>query len=168
MSDRYRCAVCGEWHDGPPLDYAAAAPDPVRAVPPGERAARVRRPGDDFFVLDDKHFFMRGLIEIPVHGIGDTLAYGVWVSLSEESFRRFYDVYDKPDAAGEPPRPGWLMNSLTGYPETYRLKTMAHLRDDAPARIELEPTDHPLAVQQRDGITMDDVRAIASRMLHGT
>ena len=32
--------------------------------------------------------------------------------------------------------------------------------------IELEATDHPLAVEQREGITMDRVREIAEALVH--
>lgn len=32
--------------------------------------------------------------------------------------------------------------------------------------IELEQTDHPLAIEQRDGITMQRVREIAEMVLH--
>jgi len=32
--------------------------------------------------------------------------------------------------------------------------------------VELEPTDHPLAVEQRTGITTARVREIAERLLH--
>jgi hypothetical protein len=32
--------------------------------------------------------------------------------------------------------------------------------------VELEPTDHPLAVEQREGITFARVPQIAERMLH--
>ncbi|SFF35346.1 hypothetical protein SAMN05421541_109131 [Actinoplanes philippinensis] len=32
--------------------------------------------------------------------------------------------------------------------------------------IELEPSDHPLAVEQRTGITLDRVRQIAETLLH--
>ncbi|MFF0296871.1 hypothetical protein ACFYS8_16970 [Kitasatospora sp. NPDC004615] len=34
--------------------------------------------------------------------------------------------------------------------------------------IELEPTDHPLTVEQRAGITRDRVREIAEAVLHST
>ena len=32
--------------------------------------------------------------------------------------------------------------------------------------IELEPTDHPLAIEQRTGITLAHVQAIAEQLLH--
>ena len=51
---------------------------------------------------------------------------------------------------------GWFSDKLSGYPETLGLKTMGHLQSypDRPL-IELEPTDHPLAVEQRDGVPLD-------------
>lgn len=34
--------------------------------------------------------------------------------------------------------------------------------------VELEPTDHPLAVEQRDGITSERVAEVNALMAHGT
>jgi hypothetical protein len=52
--------------------------------------------------------------------------------------------------------------------ETVNLKTKVHLRDDGLRPwIELEPTDHPLAVEQRNGISTDRVAEIYSIMVHG-
>lgn len=67
----------------------------------------------------------------------------------------------------EPPFFGWLSTALPLYPETLHLKTHVHTRlvGQRPF-IELEPTDHPLAVEQRDGITMERVREIAEALLH--
>ena len=54
------------------------------------------------------------------------------------------------------------------YPSTENLKTRVHLRDDgARPYIELEPTDHPLAVEQRNGITADRVAEIYAYYEHG-
>ena len=48
------------------------------------------------------------------------------------------------------------------------MKTRVHLRDDgARPYIELEPTDHPLAVEQRNGITADRVAEIYAYYEHG-
>jgi len=47
------------------------------------------------------------------------------------------------------------------------LKTHVHMKEPKLRPwVELEPTDHPLAVEQRDGITWDRVREIAAIMLH--
>src|SRR5262249_41970681 len=61
-----------------------------------------------------------------------------------------------PDSAEIGPFFGWLCTRLTCYREsTLLLKTMAQFRGNGlrPA-IELEPTDHPLAVDQREGISL--------------
>ncbi|MFQ6227966.1 DUF2199 domain-containing protein [Nocardia sp. NPDC002869] len=65
---------------------------------------------------------------------------------------------------------GWLTTDLSAYsPTTLNLKTRLHTRPvgERPF-IELEPTDHPLAVEQRTGITRDRVHEIAEAMLHTT
>ena len=50
-------------------------------------------------------------------------------------------------------RRNWLR--LPCYPDTVNLKTNVHTRavGERPF-IDVEPTDHPLAVEQRNGITM--------------
>ncbi|MFE6856425.1 DUF2199 domain-containing protein, partial [Streptomyces sp. NPDC057674] len=65
---------------------------------------------------------------------------------------------------------GWLSTELSLYsPSTINLKTHVHTRPVGHRpRIELEPTDHPLAVEQRTGITLARVREIAETVLHAT
>jgi hypothetical protein len=44
---------------------------------------------------------------------------------------------------------------------------MVHLRNDGiRPYVELEPTSHPLAVEQRLGITLDRVAEIYEKMMH--
>ena len=67
--------------------------------------------------------------------------------------------------AEEPPYFGWFSTSLPGYPETLNLKTLVHTRAVGLVPwIELEPTDHPLAVEQRTGITWERIREIAEQV----
>ncbi|MFI0986366.1 DUF2199 domain-containing protein [Streptomyces exfoliatus] len=100
---------------------------------------------------------------------GDTFSWGVWVSLSEENFARTHDLWDDPAREQEPPYFGWLSTELPVYPHsTLQLKTHVHTRavGQRPL-IELEPTDHPLAVEQREGITTSRVRELADLLLRG-
>ena len=93
--------------------------------------------------------------------------WGVWASLSEKSFKRFIELWNYDGRETEPPFFGWLCTRLPLYPDTGLLKTKVHLR---PANqrpfIELEPTNHPLAVEQRQGITMARVREIVEPLMH--
>lgn len=70
----------------------------------------------------------------------------------------------------EEPYFGWLSTDLFLYsPSTINLKTHVHTRPIGQRLfIELEPTDHPLAVGQRTGIAMERVRKIAEAVLHPT
>jgi len=62
---------------------------------------------------------------------------------------------------------GWLNAELPLYPSTVNLKTKVHLRDDGVRpSIELEPTDHPLAVEQREGIPVARVAEIYAYFEH--
>jgi len=107
-------------------------------------------------------------IEIPVHGADEPLIWGVWVSLSEQSFIAWLKVFEQEHRSHVGPFFGWLNAWLRRYPETMNLKSRVHLRDHLRPRIELEPTDHPLALEQRSGISVDRVAEIYAIMMHGT
>ncbi|WP_327682395.1 DUF2199 domain-containing protein [Kitasatospora sp. NBC_00458] len=162
----HTCACCAEHLDGPPLSYGAAAPEGWKP-----RYAR-RRDSEltpDQCMIKGRDFFVHGLVEIPVRDSGDTFSWGVWVSLSEANFARTHDLWEDPAREQEPPYFGWLFTELPAYPEsTFMLKT--HVRTRAVGLrplIELEPTDHPLAVEQREGITAARVQEFADLLLRG-
>ena len=59
---------------------------------------------------------------------------------------------------------GWLSNELPGYPvPTLGLKTMVHQQGRGLRPIvEVEHTDHPLAIEQHHGITVARVRELVA------
>ncbi len=166
MDYAWTCGCCGKQYNTLPLDFGCQAPNNWFGIPEEERAARVRLTRD-ICIIDGKERYVRGCLEIPVHGLNDKFVYGVWVSVSEQSFRRIHELWDAHVRDDEPPIFGWLCNRIPIYPETNSLKTNLHLRNDGirPA-IELEPTDHPLAVEQRNGISLDRVQEIIAALSH--
>lgn len=153
-------------HEGMPT-FGAAAPVSYYAIPEAERAQRTSL-GSDECVIDKEHFFVRGCIEIHVHGQDAPFVWGVWVSLSRDNFIEWLRAYDLAERSHIGPFFGWLNAWLKPYPDTMNLKTMVHLRDHGTRPfIELEPTDHPLAVEQRIGIDEQRVAAIYEMMMHG-
>jgi hypothetical protein len=61
-----------------------------------------------------------------------------------------------------------LNAALQPYPDTASLKTHVHLRDGfIRPFIELEPNDHPLAVEQREGISVQRVAELYALVVHG-
>ncbi|SDT82235.1 hypothetical protein SAMN05216371_7043 [Streptomyces sp. TLI_053] len=162
----HTCACCAEQHDGPPLSYGSPAPTGWKP-----RYAR-RRDSEltpDQCVIKGREFYVHGLIEIPVRDTGETFSWGVWVSLSEPNFARAHDLWEDLAREQEPPYFGWLVTELPVYPRsTLLLKTHVLTRAvGLRPLIELEPTDHPLAVEQREGITAERVRAFADQLLGG-
>lgn len=123
----------------------------------------------DQCVIKGEWFFVHGLIEIPVVGSSELFSWGVWVSLSKQNYDRMARLWETPGREHEPPYFGWLSTQLPVYsPSTLNLKTHLHTRPigERPF-VELEPTDHPLAVEQRAGIARARVEAIAGILLHG-
>ncbi|EGY02783.1 hypothetical protein AZA_87614 [Nitrospirillum viridazoti Y2] len=162
---RFKCTTCDEWHEGMPT-FSAAAPLYYYSVPAAERPARCVLTSDTC-VVDQTHLFVRGNIEIHVHGTAEPFVWGVWVSLSRPNFDEFSAHLDNERRAHLGPYFGWLSAALSPYPNTENLKTRLHLRDNGMRPyIELEPTDHPLAVEQRQGIDMARVAAIYAQIMH--
>lgn len=78
----------------------------------------------DQCVVRGQHYFVTGLIEIPVIGSDEVFSWGVWVSLSRESFSWASDLWDRPGREAEKPYFGWLTTDLPVYPmTTLNLKT---------------------------------------------
>lgn len=163
----FHCSTCGNWHAEIPFDFGADAPNMAYEIPPAERDSRVLG-NSDFFVIDNQYYFARGIIEIPIHGDVRTFNWGVWVSLSEKNFQRMTELLESAEREKEPAYFGWLCTALPYAEPTLNLKTMVHTQPvGLRPKIEVEPTSHPLAIEQRDGITIERVQQIAERLLHG-
>jgi len=166
MDHAWTCACCGKQFNTLQLDFAIKAPHNWFGIPEDERAARVKL-SHDVCIIDGEERYLRGCLEIPVHGLDDVFVYGVWVSLSERSFVRVHELWDAEIREDEPPLFSWLCSNLPLYGETLHLKTNLHLRNGGlRPSIELEPTDHPLAVEQREGITIERVQEIIAALSH--
>ena len=162
---RFKCVSCDEWHEGMPT-FGATAPLYFYSIPAAERDRRCVL-GTDICVVDQEHFFIRGCLEIHVHGESQPFVWGVWVSLSEAHFDEYLACLDTDERSHIGPFFGWLSAELPLYPSTENLKTYAHLRDNGTRPyIELEPTDHPLAVEQRNGIDVARVAEIYAHCMH--
>ncbi len=149
---KFKCHTCGKEHDGLP-DVGYKAPDHYFDVPAEDRSTRTRLTADTCSI-DDGDFFIRGVIQIPLINSSDKFGLGVWISLAPKNFQIYLDNFDTPDIG---PFLGWLCNRMPFYSQTtLSLKARAHFqgKNQRPL-IELEPTDHPLSVDFRNGITVE-------------
>lgn len=152
MTVSYSCPICRETHDGLP-DIGYQWPDPYFDVPADERDVRVQA-NTDICNIDDEHYFIRGVLLIPVHDQDQKFGLGIWVSQNQKNFETYIANYD---TAKIGPFFGWLSNTLPFYEDdTWALKTMAHFQGDGQRPlIELEPSEHPLCTDYLNGITLD-------------
>jgi hypothetical protein len=161
----WTCRCCGKQFDTLPLDFFSSAPDQWLAIPEAERETRGKA-DSDVCIIDKKDIFVRGCLEIPIVDRDEKFIYGVWVSVSKESFRRILDLWQAEVIENEPPRFVWLCTNISGYPPTMSLKTHVHLRGGGIRPfIELEPTEHPLSIEQREGISLQRVEEIVTTLL---
>jgi hypothetical protein len=145
--------------------YGAEAPWRLMGVAEDDFAQRVDL-NADLCVVDGEHYFVRGHLEIPVHGSDEPFAWSVWCSLSRESFEHMTRHCNDDHREDLPPYFGWLCTALPTYPSTMHLKTRVHSRKPGMVpTVEVEPTEHPLAVEQRDGMSRRRVDEIAHVLL---
>ncbi len=163
MNKGFECKYCGNFHELL-ISYRSSVPDYVYDIPEDEQEIRVEM-NDDLCIIDDKYFFIRGNIEIPVIDEDQSFVWNVWVSISEENFDKSTDLWEDPKREKLDPMFGWLSTDITCYPETINLKTMVHTRTVGLCPIiELEPTKHPLAMEQRKGISVERIKQIAEEL----
>jgi len=147
----YKCNTCGEIHDDLPY-LANDKPYHWYTIPEKDRFSRAKLT-EDTCIIDGEDYFIRGVLNIPVKDYDSDFGFGVWVTQKKENF---YVYLNNPKSDQIGPFFGWLSSELTCYKDsTLNLKTIAHfVGDDNRPTIEVEPTDHPLAIDQREGITL--------------
>jgi hypothetical protein len=166
---RWKCYSCEEWHTGPCLDFGSRSPACWREeLANDERTTGDRRASfldTDYCAVDDEHFFVRGVIHLPILGTGESFCWGVWGSLSRENFDKLRTLPEE-EAAELPPMFSWLSTNLPDYPNTLNLKMNVHpQRNNQRPHFRLEKTDHPLALEHHHGITPERVRELMRKLL---
>jgi len=163
LHDRnWTCPCCGRAHNGL-FDLSVDAPiywkGPHEPLPNSELRSSATILTQDFCVTEGEHFFIRCVLELPIIGVPETrFGFGVWSSLSKKNFDLYVDSFDSGVQAHLGPWFSWFSNRLRDYPDTLNLKCQVHPRDDRMRPlIELEQTEHPLALEQQHGITFDRV-----------
>jgi hypothetical protein len=161
----FRCTKCKNIHEGSP-SFSFKAPAPWL-----EQTENVRKNGklsDDFCVYRDEdgtHHFVRVVIEIPIQGVTAPFLWGVWVSLSETSFKDYLKNWDSP-------KPntgyfGWLCNRLPYYKDTYALASDVCIRTDGTRPfLQLHEVDHELYEDSITGISIQKAQRIAESAMH--
>lgn len=168
---KWKCSNCDQPHEGM-FDLASKAPDPWPYAREFEPNSAVRLSGDflseDFCVLGGEHFFVRSVLEIPIHGLRDKFAYGCWGSLKKENFETYLEVFDGGSVPASSPWWSWLCNSARPYAndESVGCWMFPQLHRQRPV-LKVDNGDHPLAIAQEDGISPEELLEIYQTYGHG-
>jgi hypothetical protein len=161
----WTCSCCDRQYDKLPMAYALDEPDLWRSLDEEDRPHRGVI-GTDTCVIDDEHYFIRGRIVIPVIDCKEPFIWGSWASVSKQSFVRFGQLWDVAIREDEPPMPGRFGSDIPIYPATADLPCRIVMKNTRRRpSFEIEAPDHPLAIEQRNGITLDRVKEIAALVL---
>jgi Uncharacterized protein conserved in bacteria len=163
----YQCSCCGQVYDELPLTFGNDFPDYYFSIPPDERETRIEIK-ESLCVVDDKHFFHRGRLTIPIVDHDDDLVFNVWTSISEDNFVKRNDLWNIPDRVNEEPYFGWLQTTIPTYGQTLNLKTIAIENEvGLIPTIQIIEDEHPLTVDQEKGITFNRALQIVDFILTG-
>ena len=162
----YECPVCGQHHAPLTLSFSAKAPAAVAGVRGDELERRLVISADQC-VLDERRFFLRGRIVIPVHELVEPFVWGVWAEVSAKSFfltnQRWTTKGREADAAFA----GYLDTEIPWFGNTLSLRVDVRTQPVGrrPHFVVADPA-HRLSQEQREGMTLDRVKEIAAAVLH--
>ena len=115
---RVKCGCCDQWIDENDHPYVLAfgRPEQYFDVPEHQRSRRIRDT-DDVCVIDDRVFFIRGVLRVPITGLLLPFEWGPWAMIEEPDFHRYIELCRKSTGQAEdPPFVGWLSNVPFPYP----------------------------------------------------
>jgi hypothetical protein len=165
----FKCSCCGEIHEGSP-SFGFLAPDQYASLTTEQKEGMGTLTEDLCTITHGQgiDYFIRAVLEVPIHGVEDPFLWGVWVSVSQRNYKRYTDAGSH-FVEGEGFF-GWVCNEIAVYPhdqprpsdvflqpEGNRPTVVLHRRD---------PEVDRLAMDQFHGIAISRAQELAERALH--
>lgn len=165
----FKCTFCGQMHEGSP-SIAFKAPDHYACLSEEQKASMGKLSSDFCTVTNSEKtdYFIRAVLEVPIHGVDEPFLWGVWVSVSEKSFKRYWDTYEDPQE-GEGFF-GWVCNEIPVYPcSASRPADVVLQGDNQRPKVVLHrgvAEEDLLVIDQANGISMERAQQLAEKALH--
>jgi len=159
------CGICGESHVLS-VSYSFQFPFAVGAVPKEELDTRVVLTPDQC-VVDNKDFYIRGRIPVPIHGLEEPFIWGVWAEVSPKNFIRTHELWNTEGREAEPAFAGYLNSELPPYGNTIDLEISVQTQPVGKRpHFTVSDPEHPLAIEQREGISLERIERVTEQILH--
>jgi hypothetical protein len=157
----FACPACGQKHAGLP-ELNMEKPFPWQGGEKQDPNAPDIDPRnyllEDFCVIDNRQFFIRAALELPILGGGKSAALSCWVAVASGDFDRYGDSFDSPTQSAMGSFAGKIANRFGAFGETLDLPCAVRPQDNRQRPlIGIDHDSHPLALAQRKGITLDQV-----------
>jgi len=160
---QFKCSQCGELHNTwPALSYGAPWNYSQLSEQDKNEIASINSDLCEIHWEDQTDRFIRTTLVIPVNNFELDLEYGLWVSLSENSFNDYSGNFERIDH--QTGYFGWICNRLLGYDDTLHVPTDVNTQSGKQRPIlELHRDhNHPLVSDFIHGITKEE----AERRIH--
>jgi hypothetical protein len=164
---KYTCSCCGKEHEEWPA-LAYDSPTNYHNLSATEKE-EIGQLNSDFCIInhpDQVDRFIRCTLTQKVIDHCEVLEYGLWVSLSEKSFKDYSENFDKEDHEGK--YFGWLSNELPDYHFSEEgIPTTVYTRPNGlrPEIVPYEDFDHPFVHDYYKGITKEEAERRIKEML---
>lgn len=162
---KFICSCCGIVYEELPNCLGIDYPNSIFSIPEEERENRIELL-ESLCIIDQKHFFHRGRITIPIIDYEENLLFDVWTSISEANYNKRMDLWDAPNRVFEEPYFGWLQNSIPAYGETLNIKTISFEQEvGVIPEIKSIEEGHPLTIDQENGISYNRAVEIVNEIM---
>lgn len=156
-TEEYTCSKCGETHKGWPA-FAFQSPDRYHKLSESDKKNRGDLK-DDFCIIRSLHqidYYIRVVVNIPVNDDCRDLEYGLWVQVSEPSFRNYWENFKNEDYLTE--FKGFIANDLPGYKSTIEVPVIVKTQPDnqRPIITPKEDNDHPFTEDLKNAISLQE------------
>jgi len=163
---KYTCSSCGKEHEEWPA-LAFISPSHYHTLSEEDKK-NIAEIDSDFCVINhpgQTDRFIRCTMVQKVIDHCEDLHYGLWVSLSEKSFRDYTDNYKNENH--EVSYFGWLCNDLPEYEFNESIPTTVHTKtgNQRPEIVPHEGVDHPFVHDYYNGITKAEAEKRINEML---
>ncbi len=165
MSFSFQCTTCNEIHKGLP-SFGPDAPHSYDILSDLDQENKAVL-GSDNCIIENEYFFVRGRLELPIHGFDRSFVWLVWCSLSRESYELWADSFDKLEREHIGPFFGWLNTDLPFYENTLNLATSVRLVDGGiRPSVDVYEAEHGLYFDQTNRISVAKAEQFVHDLLH--
>jgi len=155
--NKFKCNCCGKIYDNIPMTFGNDYPAFYYSIPDDEIENRIEYQ-KSLCVIDEKYFFHRVRLEIPILDYSENLNFDIWTTISEENFIKRNDDWNNSERTDNEPYFGWL--------ETFHLETISRENEvGLIPSLEIIDENHPLYFDQQNGITLEKAQKIVQNIL---